>query len=187
MKDEETLGALFETALSDDDDDKESDGAGGAGGANSKASKVSAKAKAKAKKAQKQEKMLLELALSKDPAAKAARHDDPNRKGSRGLERAIEDTLVRSLVASRLDGMVQEVASRAFIDRGTLGKPPKVLNAGGQLREQPVWGMDSYSRYNVRLALEDSAPFREVIATLETGKVDFFYEDYWERIRNLDE
>ena len=79
MKDEETLGALFETALSDDDDDKESDGAGGAGGANSKASKVSAKAKAKAKKAQKQEKMLLELAEKQgakaalNPEAKAAK------------------------------------------------------------------------------------------------------------------
>ena len=81
---------------------------------------------------------------------------------------------MRSLVASRLDGMVQEVASLAITEQKALGHDPKKLVGSGeepgQLREQPVWGMDSYTRYNIRLALEDSEPFASVIASLETDK-----------------
>jgi hypothetical protein len=37
------------------------------------------------------------------------------------------------------------------------------------LREQPVWGLDAYTRHNVRLALESDAPFQALAASLGAG------------------
>lgn len=80
----------------------------------------------------------------------------------RNLTDAIEDSLVRSVVASRLDGLVQEVAANVCDEAGTLVKEPKVLS-DSSLKEQPVWGLDAYTRYNIRMTLEGNAEFRRII------------------------
>ena len=105
---------------------------------------------------------------------------------------------MRSLVASRLDGLIQEVASRAVEETGALLQPPLQLRAprppstvplssadfdpppptlsaasgsasvegAAALREQPVWGLDAYTRHNIRLVLEDDPSFQALVAAL---------------------
>lgn len=53
----------------------------------------------------------------------------------------IEDSLVRSLVASKLERLVHEVGARALDESGALLCEP--LELGHDLRELPVWGIDA--------------------------------------------
>ena len=69
-------------------------------------------------------------------------------------------------MASRVDGILQEVLVRACDEAGTMRQNPKALEPAC-LREQPVWGLDAFTRMSIRLTLEDSDEFRPYLWTKE--------------------
>ena len=68
--------------------------------------------------------------------------------------KATDDEIIKTNVTSLLDIMSTKVQDRVCNETGVLRKEPVEL--GSSLKEHPVWGLDSYSRRNIEIALEDS-------------------------------
>jgi hypothetical protein len=75
---------------------------------------------------------------------------DPSKKGPS------DDEVIRTQLESLLEIMCVNVQDRVCSETGVLQRTPLVL--GQDIKEVPVWGIDSYTRRMVEMALEDRVP-----------------------------
>lgn len=73
-----------------------------------------------------------------------------------GTTAASEDEVTRTQLVSLMEIMLSKVQDRIYNEEKILEKPPIVLSK--DVVEQPVWGVDSYTRRMVEICLEDGVP-----------------------------
>lgn len=68
---------------------------------------------------------------------------------------ATDDDVIRVQISSLLEVLTGQVQDRVCNMTGVLSVPP--VGLGASLKEAPVWGMDSYTRVMIELAIADRA------------------------------
>jgi hypothetical protein len=74
-------------------------------------------------------------------------------KGGKAVKSATQDNIIRTQIEGLMDIMVAQVQDRVCTEQGVLRAAP--LGLGPDLKEVPVWGIDSYTRRMVEIAIED--------------------------------
>ncbi len=78
-----------------------------------------------------------------------------------------EDDVIRTQLESLLEIMLVQVQDRVCTEDGVLRRTP--LGLGSDLKEVPVWGIDSYTRRLIEIAIEDKvAEDKRSAATIKT-------------------
>ena len=67
-----------------------------------------------------------------------------------------DEDVIRTQIVALLDLLTAEVCDRVLNDKQVLGVPPLAL--GQEIEEAPVWGVDSYTRRSIELAIKDEIP-----------------------------
>lgn len=73
-----------------------------------------------------------------------------------GATAASEEEVARTQLVSLMEIMLSKVQDRIYNEEKILDKPPIVLSK--DVVEQPVWGIDSYTRKMIEICLEDGIP-----------------------------
>ncbi len=67
-----------------------------------------------------------------------------------------QDDVIRTQIGGLMEIMLAQVQDKVCTEAGVLRRDP--LGLGSDLKEVPVWGIDSYTRRMVEIALEDNIP-----------------------------
>eukprot|EP01038_Epipyxis_sp_PR26KG_P004388 gene4388-6204_t len=77
-----------------------------------------------------------------------------------GKSLASDDEVIRTQIVSLIDIMIVQVQDRVCTENGVLRRNP--LQLGTVLKEMPVWGLDSYTRRMIEIAIEDRVASEKV-------------------------
>ena len=97
---------------------------------------------------------------TKDDKSKKSKNDISNqsKKSKNDSKGASEHEVIRTQVEILMEVMLGHVQDRVCTSNDVLVRPP--LTIGVHIKEVPVWGIDSYTRRMVELAIEDRAPMK---------------------------